>query len=48
MKGVLRDFPGGDVTARGCAMNSIASNLLGMLRLFSPPKPRLEAGEGHG
>jgi hypothetical protein len=35
LKGVLRGFPGGDDTARGCAMNSIASNLLGMLRLLA-------------
>lgn len=35
LKGVLRDFPGGDDTARGCAMNAIASNLLGMLRLLA-------------
>ena len=35
LKGLLRDFPGGEDTARGCAMNSIASSLLGMLELLA-------------
>jgi len=35
LRGVLRDFPGGEDTARGCAMHAIASSLLGMLEILA-------------
>jgi len=46
LHGVLRDFPGGvEDTARGCAMNAIATSLLGLTDILAEGRAACQEGD---